>query len=683
MRGAGGAAALTAALVLLSLTLPGVAAARPGDAIVVDSRGVDETGSLVRLDPRNGRTRLASTNLLSAQAGTPSLAAPEGIAVATDGTAYVADPYGLLGAPAVFAIDPMTGKQRVFSANGISARRGGRRGLRFPTGLAIAPDGDLLVVDYARRGSVIRIDRRTRQHRIVTSGLGLRTSHRRIALRFPSAMALDRPDRVTIVADSRSSGVGMVRVNLRTGRQRGISRARYNAPDSLVAAGNGDLLVGESHAILRIDARDRMSVVSNNERSKTAGGGEHLLAEVSGIAVSRAGTVIVATRANENPDVDSGLDPPALVAVDPLTGSQRVLGLRGRAGRLIIPGAMALDPTGEVLVVDRERPFTYGPGTVLRVDPGSGSRAVLTSSALTGVEPGDQRFSVPTGVAFERTGTVLVTERFGADDGAVIRVDLRSGRQTVLASRGLARKSGGRNLLDGPRALALERDGSAIVVNAGDLNFTTRHVVRVDARTGRQTLLASNVRSRSRGTPGFFREPAGVAVGRDGTVYVVDLASFGGTGGVIAVDPRTGRQRAVTSNRISRRAGGARVFSEPNGLALDGHGGLYVTDRESVALIRIQLRSGRAIKLSTNEKSRRRDGRSAFAQPRGVALTSSGDLLVTDRFGRVIRVDARSGRQTRIFGGRAPRAAGGDGLFAEPAGVVIEPRRREARRSSG
>ena len=349
---------------------------------------------------------------------------------------------------------------------------------------------------------------------------------------------------------------------------------------------------------------------------------------------------------------------------------------------LLAPAAVAIDAAGAVLVADRATLGEFGPGLVVRVDRDTGVQAVLTSSAITGIRPGDQALTTPTGAAFERGGTLLVSERFGpsesSDDGALVRVDPTSGRQRTVGSRGIARRVGGPNLLNSPRGVALARDGSAVVVNAGSENFTRLHVVRVDPRTGRQSLIATNARSRRAGTPALFLEPAGVAVAPGGTIFVVDVAAFGGSGGVVAVDPATGRQTAVTSNRISLQAGGQEPFSEPNSLALDGRGGLFVTDRERHSVIRVDLSSGRAARFSTNRISRRRGGSAVLANPRGVALTRGGDLIVADRaLEGLIRIDGRTGRQKRVYG----RRTSAQRFFVRPSGVVIEPWVRRAGRS--
>jgi hypothetical protein len=74
-------------------------------------------------------------------------------------------------------------------------------------------------------------------------------------------------------------------------------------------------------------------------------------------------------------------------------------------------------------------------------------------------------------------------------------------------------------------------------------------ILRVDRASGAQTIVSSG---------GQFENPIGVAVGREGELYVVDSDALGGQGAVFEVDPDTGAQQVVSS-------GG--VFQEPRGIA--------------------------------------------------------------------------------------------------------------------
>ena len=65
-------------------------------------------------------------------------------------------------------------------------------------------------------------------------------------------------------------------------------------------------------------------------------------------------------------------------------------------------------------------------------------------------------------------------------------------------------------------------------------------VIRVDARSGTQTMVSAG---------GSFVIPLGIAVEADGNILVADSDAFGGKGGVIRVDPATGEQTEVSTGK--------------------------------------------------------------------------------------------------------------------------------------
>ncbi len=319
-----------------------------------------------------------------------------------------------------------------------------------------------------------------------------------------------------------------------------------------------------------------------------------------------------------------------------------------------------------------------GPGSVIAIDRATGAQTALSTSAEPAVPTGARAFGDPTGVALESSGKLLVTERFELG-GCLLRVDLKTGKQTVLASKEGMIRAGLTPLLDEPRGVALGPDGSAYVTVDGTTSRPIRRANRHPDGTG-VACLVERALAAQRGS-----WAAASAFGNrrthDGSLLVADTAAFGKPGGIIRIDPRTGRQSTVNSNLESTEAGGQAPFGEPNALAVGPQGKLFVTDRQNPdgigALLVVDVRTGSVRQLSTNRISRRAGGLSAFRGPRGVAITPGGDLLVSDagRYaqggGAVIRVDRRTGRQTREYKNRGGRP----GFFDAPSAILIEPRR--------
>jgi sugar lactone lactonase YvrE len=158
-----------------------------------------------------------------------------------------------------------------------------------------------------------------------------------------------------------------------------------------------------------------------------------------------------------------------------------------------------------------------------------------------------------------------------------------------------------------------------------------------------------------------FSDPFGVAVARDGTVYVADAGE-------------SQRIRRITPDGfVSTIAGGERGFADgpaaaahfdtPSGLALDATGAIVVADTGNNAIRRIAP-DGSVTTIAGDGTAGHRDGPAAQARfngPIGVAVDATGRILVADTYNDRIRAIDPGGRVTTIAG------SGDTGLLDGPA----------------
>jgi DNA-binding beta-propeller fold protein YncE len=104
-----------------------------GSIIVADPDAFGGAGGILAVHPATGAQQVIT------QGG--MLADPAGLAIAADGTIFVAD-LQAFGSGGIVAVDPTSGQQRKVSASTVFTR---------PMGLAVAPDGRL-VVAYLNEG---------------------------------------------------------------------------------------------------------------------------------------------------------------------------------------------------------------------------------------------------------------------------------------------------------------------------------------------------------------------------------------------------------------------------------------------------------------------------------------------------------------------------------------------------
>lgn len=234
-------------------------------------------------------------------------------------------------------------------------------------------------------------------------------------------------------------------------------------------------------------------------------------------------------------------------------------------------------------------------------------------------------------------------------------------------------------LFNAPTALALDRTGRVLV--ADTYNNCVR---RIDEHGGIQTIAGT-------GQPGYdegskanrshFDHPAGVAVDRQGNVYIADTYNHR----IRRVDG-IGRVQSIAGTGVAGFGGDdgpatSAQLNHPNGLAFDGYGNLLVADTYNDR-IRCVDPSGRIRTIAGNgEHGFSGDGGPAtdarLATPYDVAVGPDGTVYIADTLNHRIRqlagttISTLTGTGAYGVNGRAGGSAAAAQL-AEPLGVAVD-----------
>lgn len=176
-----------------------------------------------------------------------------------------------------------------------------------------------------------------------------------------------------------------------------------------------------------------------------------------------------------------------------------------------------------------------------------------------------------------------------------------------------------------------------------------------------------------------FADPYGVAVAKDGALFVSDA---GDNNRIRRIAPDgTVTTVAGSVEGFADGVGAAAAFDTPSGLAFDRDGNLYVADTGNHAIRKITPQ-GAVSTIAGNGTPGFGDGPGAQARfdgPTGVAVGADGRVYVADTYNDRIRVIARDGSVSTLAGGERPGDADGVGTLARfdtPTAVAVDAMNR-------
>lgn len=340
------------------------------------------------------------------------------------------------------------------------------------------------------------------------------------------------------------------------------------------------------------------------------------------------------------------------------------------------PRGIAANTVGDIFVAD------YGNHTIRRID----ANGIVTTVAGLAGAPGEvddigtnARFAGPWGIIADDEGNIVVTDAIGH----TIRLILSTG--DVITVGGAAGSPGhtdgppGVSRFHTPLGLTPDADGNVWVADSGN------HVIRVLLGDDGTSLTPAGVIGEPGTQDGFgplarFNRPTNLLFVGD-ALLIVDAGNyafrslvFDGENPIVATAAGVKGQRGYEDGLL-----GSARFDNPSGLALDGVGGVVMTELSAGTL----RRAGPTGVLLTLAGTPRPTGSvsgvgedARFNEPWGSAIDSSGNLFVADRLNHTIRKVAPDGAVTTIAGqaGIAGQLDGppGIGLFHQPSDIAID-----------
>jgi sugar lactone lactonase YvrE len=281
-------------------------------------------------------------------------------------------------------------------------------------------------------------------------------------------------------------------------------------------------------------------------------------------------------------------------------------------------------------------------------------------------------FNNPYGVAVLSNGTIVVADYINSR----VRLVTQSGVVTTLAgnaSATFADGTGSGASFNGLQGVAVTSTGNIVVAD------TLNHRIRLVTQAGVVTTLAGSGTAAfadGTGAGASFNNPKGVAV-------------IPSSGVIVVGDTVNHRIRLVTAAGVvttlagsgegfADGTGAAARFAYPNGVAVLPDGNIVVADGAN-RRIRLVTPGGVVTTLAGSGSPGSANGTgtgASFNSPQGVAVTSTGDVVVADQGNHRIRLITYPGGVVTTLAGSTAGSADGTGTaatFNNPGSVAVTP----------
>jgi NHL repeat len=285
------------------------------------------------------------------------------------------------------------------------------------------------------------------------------------------------------------------------------------------------------------------------------------------------------------------------------------------------------------------------------------------------------RFMGPTGVAVDQAGTVYVA------DAQTIRKITPAGAVTTFA--GNAGETGSTDATGTSArfssATNVAVDSAGMIYVADKFNHTIRKITPAGVVTTLAGLAGASGSTDATGSAARFNQPEGVAVDAAGTVYVADRENHT----IRKVTPAgvvTTLAGLAASSGSANGTGSAARFFWPTGVAVNSAGTIYVADSANNTIRRITPAGEVTTLAGLAGATGFSDGvgnSARFSLLTGVAVDSAGMIFVADRNNNLIRHITPGGAVSTLAGQANVIASSADGFgptarFLSPRGVAVD-----------
>ena len=443
------------------------------------------------------------------------------------------------------------------------------------------------------------------------------------------------------------------------GNGQGSNADQFNDPYGVTVDNNGNLYIADkgNQRIQKFPANstsstDGMTVAGGNG----VGSNANQFNDPYGVTVDNNGNLYIADKGNQRIQKFPANSTSSTDGITVAGGN----GSGSAANQFNDPYGVTVDNNGNIYIADRSN-------NRIQKFPANSTSSTngMTVAGGNGVGSNANQFNDPYGITLDNNGNIYIADK-GNQRIQKWKSDALSGTTTVAGGNGGGSNA---NQFSNPKSIAFDATGNMYIVD-GSNNRIQRFPANSTNSTFGITVAGGNGAGANANQ---FSNPQGIAFDATGNMYIVD-----GSNNRIQRFPAnsTSSTNGITVAGGNGAGSNVNQFSNPQGIAFDATGNMYIVDGSNNRIQRFPANSTSSTNGITVAGGNAGNGSNQFSGAKDIAFDATGSMYIVDGSNNRIQRFPAFTNYTNLTNGTT--VAGGNGAgsnanqFSGPQGIAFD-----------